>query len=190
MEIDGGPPPFIGAVDKNPHEDELEEDVYEDESLDSSHLPLPPDANRSRSVTPDRSLNSDSIDVTQVSSSASPPNVLDDNDKGDTVKTAISQNDCPEFQTTSDKEDVSQKENDDDDEWGDFGEVVSAAPIQNFHVIKNSENFTRKIFHVFMNFAVKSRLLLPPVKNRFVEKFGLFIQYNVINKVSSMSMSN
>ncbi|EFO95623.1 hypothetical protein CRE_08849 [Caenorhabditis remanei] len=149
MEIDGGPPPFIGAVDKNPHEDELEDVVYEDESPDSSHLPLPPDANRSRSVTPDRSLNSDSIDVTQVSLSASPPNVLEDNDKGDTVKTAISQNDCIEFQTTSDKEDGSQKENDDDDEWGDFGEVVSAAPIQNVSFYRFSKSLSMgKIFHV------------------------------------------
>lgn len=134
MEIDGGPPPFIGVVDKNPHDpDEHDvDDVYDDvdSSPDSSNLPLPSDPNRSRSVTPVE-------DVTQIASTISPKheeeNCVDDNDKGDTMHTAVSQNDwSSEFQTTSGKEEVKENEmvEEDDDEWGDFGEVVAAALIQ------------------------------------------------------------
>ncbi|UMM32941.1 hypothetical protein L5515_006585 [Caenorhabditis briggsae] len=108
MEIDGGPPPFIGSTSnadvedddgfsKNPYD---EDDVDESSSPDttSSNLPLPHDPSRSRSVSP-------------------------------IVKTAISSS--PEApQTTSEVQKV--VDDDEDDEWGDFGEaVVAAAPIQN-----------------------------------------------------------
>ncbi|ULT87196.1 hypothetical protein L3Y34_006760 [Caenorhabditis briggsae] len=108
MEIDGGPPPFIGSTSnadvedddgfsKNPYD---EDDVDESSSPDttSSNLPLPHDPSRSRSVSP-------------------------------IVKTAISSS--PEApQTMSEVQKV--VDDDEDDEWGDFGEaVVAAAPIQN-----------------------------------------------------------
>ncbi|CAO4377546.1 unnamed protein product [Caenorhabditis nigoni] len=130
MEIDGGPPPFIGSTSnvgvdddddgfsKNPYD---EDDVDESSSPDtaSSNLPLPHDPSRSRSVSP--------TVKTAISSSPAPeaPQTT-----SEVQKTAIPSSPAPEaFQTTSE---VPKIVDDEDDEWGDFGEaVVAAAPIQN-----------------------------------------------------------
>ncbi|CCD74329.1 Aftiphilin clathrin-binding box domain-containing protein [Caenorhabditis elegans] len=118
MEIDGGPPPFCGvAVDDSYDKSEQHEYDEVDDSPDSTSLPLP-SASRSRSVTPVKDM---------AAGHEAVPEASDNNEKGDTMTTALSQDEFTGFQNSE----IQKEEDDDDDEWGDFGEaVVAAAPIQ------------------------------------------------------------